>query len=452
MLGDHLWPCGNASASSKLALSTAKVFRRHRRQLLLASPVENMLHPLTDEHIIAARAVDGLTDVIARHGLGRNLMLVCDDKTWVAIGQQISVKFAPHFNFKAYSLGRNVHATLAAAEELAAAADGYDGFLAVGSGTVNDVTKYAATIIDKPYISIATAASMNGYSSASASLLVNGFKQSYPARPPKAVIADLTVIAAAPKRLVRAGLGDTLCRSSVEVDVRMAHLLIGSPYPADIFELLRKHEPELISNAPKLRLNDINYYKTLMQVLLETGDLMAKTGSSAISSQGEHMIGHAVESIYGSELHSVLHGELIAVTTLTMGQLQQRLMLKPFIVKSIPRSEADFVRAFGKHAGPMLSVAYGGKVLSEEQVVEINAKVASDWNSIKQALTEIMVQPSVIERAFIQSGVPTQPSEIRVNEHRYQSAVSYAYMARDRFTFLDLNAMMESASHVRGKV
>ena len=153
---------------------------------MIDSPVENMQHPLTDEHMIAENAVDGLVDAAARHGLGKNIVLVCDDKTWVAIGQSISVKFAAHFNFQPYSLGRNVHATLIAAEELAAASTGYDGFFAVGSGTVNDVTKYAATMTDKPYISIATAASMNGYSSASASLATNGFKHSYAARPPRA--------------------------------------------------------------------------------------------------------------------------------------------------------------------------------------------------------------------------------------------------------------------------
>ncbi len=416
---------------------------------MLTCHVKNMSYPLTDEHIVAANAVESLAQVAARHGLGTNLMLVCDDNTWEAIGQAISVKFANFFNFQPYSLGQNVHATLAAAEELAQASADYDGFLAVGSGTVNDVTKYAATIANKPYICVATAASMNGYSSASASLIAHGFKHSYAARPPRAVIADLTVIAAAPKRLVRAGLGDTLCRSSVEVDMRMAHLLFGTHYPIEVFDCLRKNENELIAHAPKLQLNDLGYYKTLMQVLLETGDLMAKTGSSAIASQGEHMIAHAVESMCGSELHGLLHGELIAVTTLTMGQLQQRLLLKPFAVKSIPREEANFMRAFGNHAGPMLWLTYGAKVLSSEQVAIINAKINADWTGIKQFITEIMVAPSVIERAFIQSGVPTKPSEIHVNDDRYQSAVDDAYMARDRFSFLDLNAMMKNASPVR---
>ena len=82
-------------------------------------------------------------------------------------------------------------------------------------------------------------------------------------------------------------------------------------------------------------------------------------------------------------------------------------------------------------------------MLSAEQVEAVNTKIANDWAGIKQSIGEIMVSPSIIERAFIQSGVPTKPADIRVNDDRYQSAVAYAYMARDRFTFLDLAAMMD---------
>ena len=403
-----------------------------------------MHYPLTREHIVATNAVYGLADAVARHGIGKKLMLVCDDNTWQAVGQPIVAQYESRFNFTIHSLGRHAHASRDVAETLAIEAVHCDGFLAVGSGTVNDVTKYAATISNKPYIAIATAASMNGYSSASASLLVHGIKQSHAACPPKAVLADLTVIAAAPQRLARAGLADTLCRSTVEMDMLMAHLLLGSPYPADAFAIMRRHEAELIVHSAALQENNVGYYKTLMLALLETGDQMAKTGSSAIASQGEHMIAHTLDSLHVDDLHDVLHGEMIAVTTLTMGQMQQRLMQTPFRIAPISRSDNDFMRVFGPHAGPMLAASYAGKRLSEEQAATLTATIARDWHSIHQSLTEIMVPPHDIERAFIQAGVPTQPAEIGISEKNYQQAVNHAFMVRDRFTFLDLAAMAET--------
>jgi glycerol-1-phosphate dehydrogenase [NAD(P)+] len=158
------------------------------------------------------------------------------------------------------------------------------------------------------------------------------------------------------------------------------------------------------------------------------------------------MIAHTLDSLCADDLHDVLHGEMIAVTTLTMGHLQQRLMKAPFRMAPILRSDDDFIRAFGPHAGPMLSASYDGKRFSDERIATLTATIARDWHSIRQSLTEIMVPPHDIERAFIEAGVPTQPAEIGISEKNYQQAVNHAFMVRDRFTFLDLAAMAETAS------
>lgn len=403
-----------------------------------------MAHALTEERIIAPGAGGALSAVIERHGFGKRLMLVCDDATWVAAGQKIHEQLTrgQGYEVKAYSLGVHVKPLLSHATELAANAQNYDALISVGAGTINDITKQAAFSVRKPYITVPTAASMNGYTSAGASLLEHGFKHAYMAAPPRAVVVDLDVIAAAPKRLTRAGLGDTLCRSTVEVDAILSHHVMGTSYPKEWFDKLRDYEGKLIAHASKLRDGDGAFLSLLVSALLDAGDAMAATGSSAIASQGEHMIAHTAELMYGVDLGRVMHGEMVAVTSISMGHLQQKMLLSAPVLRSLPQEYEKFLRSFGKMVGGKLAASYAAKVLSPERAAEINEKLVAEWAGIKEAIQRIMLSANTIERAYLQSGVPTKPSGINLSDERYLNACNYAYLTRDRFTFLDLAAMM----------
>ena len=59
---------------------------------------------------------------------------------------------------------------------------------------VIDAAKYAAYLRKLPFISVPTSASSDGFSSASASLLVNGRRTSVPAKLAYGIIADTDVI------------------------------------------------------------------------------------------------------------------------------------------------------------------------------------------------------------------------------------------------------------------
>lgn len=393
------------------------------------------------DRIIGPGALAALPEAVARHGLGRQLMLVCDDATYVAAGQQVYTSLLGKVDILPHSLGRRPVATLAAAQTAIARASQISGIVAVGSGTVNDVAKYTAHQRGIPYLCVATAASMNGYSSATASLDDEGMKQSFEATPPRAVLADMDIIAAAPKRLTRAGVGDTLCRTTVEADCLLSHHLLGTPYPQADFALMRRHEAVLIQRISELKENSHAYIGVLMEALLDGGDAMARAGSSITASQGEHMIAHTLEILYGHEM-DVLHGEMIAVTTLTMNELQNKMLLSAPAVKRLPRDEAYCTRTFGRKMGAHVAAKYAPKVLSPEQVEVINASLARTWPELKQRLAEIILPTSTLSRAYIHGNIPSRASDIRMHETRYDGAVTNAYLTRNRFTFLDVAAMM----------
>jgi glycerol-1-phosphate dehydrogenase [NAD(P)+] len=404
-------------------------------------PVENMSSAFTPHRIIAKDAITAIGSVVEAQMPSRALLLVCDDTTWSAAGQKVQSQLPAGCHVTPYSLGRRVKPSFTSAEKLAQEASAYDGLVAVGSGSVNDLTKYAAAQSQKPYLCVTTAASMNGYSSANASLDKDGMKQSFAAVTPRAIIADTTVLAAAPKRMTRAGLADTLCRSSVEADMLLSHWLLDTPYPRALFDGMRRHEAGLMTAAADARDGSTDFVAKLMEALLDAGDAMSAHGSSAPASQGEHMIAHTLELMYGSELHNVLHGEMIALTTLTMNQLQHKMLLGLPSVKVLPPDGQKIERLFGKKVAAALSQQYAKKLLNSKQAHSISARLEKDWPEIKAALVEIMASPNSIERAFIHSGTATHPQEIGFSEERYRFACTYAHLTRDRFTFLDLATM-----------
>ena len=70
-------------------------------------------------------------------------------------------------------------------------ARGCGRLLAVGSGVVTDIVRYAAHLEDLDFISVPTAASMDGYASTVAALQIDGVKVTYSARAPLAIFVSL---------------------------------------------------------------------------------------------------------------------------------------------------------------------------------------------------------------------------------------------------------------------
>ena len=109
--------------------------------------------------------------------------------------------------------------------------------VAVGSGTVNDIVKLATFMAGLPYAVVATAPSMNGYTSPISAILWKGVKSVQDAHVPRAVVADVTVLAAAPARMIASGFGDLLSKPVSNADWLLSHLLTcllyTSPSPRD---------------------------------------------------------------------------------------------------------------------------------------------------------------------------------------------------------------------------
>lgn len=83
-----------------------------------------------------------------------------------------------------------------------------DLILAVGSGTIHDISRYVASQYKIPFVSVPTAASGDGFVSTTAVMIFNGIEEEVPAAVPVALYADTDIFAKAPAGLNAAGAAE----------------------------------------------------------------------------------------------------------------------------------------------------------------------------------------------------------------------------------------------------
>lgn len=314
-------------------------------------------------------------------------------------------------------------------------------YVAVGSGTINDLAKFAAAKQGKPCAVFATAPSMNGYTSVNVAITIDGHKKSLPAIAPAGVFLDLEVLAQAPKRLIRAGFGDAICRSTAQCDWLMAHKLKDMPYRETPFGLFANLEDEMLTDPQSLISGDVNAIERLARVLILSGFGMTLCGGSYPASQGEHLISHFIEMTHRPGWDEPFHGEQIAVTTLAMAKLQETMISgAPPVVKASTLTEADMLRELGGEIGKACWEEFRPKLLTAETAMSLSERIAQEWDAMKEALYRVMRPSSKIEQALKAIGAPTSFKDLNLSRQEFCSAIWHAREIRNRYTFLDLAA------------
>ncbi len=369
----------------------------------------------------------------------QRLGVVYDMHTLDAVSAQTIEALKSQFDIRVVNLGKKPAASLALSQSIQAQLASCEALLAIGSGTINDLCKHASHAMNIPYGVVATAPSMNGYVSSNASMLDNGHKQSYLAHQPKAVWADVDVLCKAPVRLIRAGLGDVLCRSTVQADWLLSHQILGTAYDASLFDKLLPLEAEMIAQSQRLADKDPTFITLLFRMLMVSGEAMHKAGSSAPASQAEHMIAHTYELLYGDTRN--FHGEQIAVTTVTMSRLQDKLLLKAPTIKSLDVPVERFVQLFGKTHAQSLFEDYQKKRIAADYVEPIQHNIHQNWSDIREEIEAIRVPSPKLEMALRKASCPIHYDDLGWYKDRFEHAATHAYLTRNRFTFLDLAAM-----------
>ncbi len=211
-----------------------------------------------------------------------------------------------------------------------------DVIIGIGSGVINDCCKVLAKVSGKASLIIATAPSMDGYASDSASMMKNRVKVSLDTPCPVAVITDTDIVAKAPMRMLHAGLGDMLAKYTALCEWRIAHLVIGEYYCPHVAALVRHSLKKCVDHAEKLVQRDPAAVEAVMEGLVLSGIAMGFANCSRPASGLDHYFSHMWEmmSLDRNE-PSDLHGIQVGVGT----------YLTLLIFDSLAEAEPDWVLA-----------------------------------------------------------------------------------------------------------
>jgi glycerol-1-phosphate dehydrogenase [NAD(P)+] len=397
----------------------------------LGGPLRTTIRRIAIEDSLEGRE----QEMLAGLGLGERLAVVADENTAEVLGRRVH-RALPGAELIVLDHPKADEATADALQERAR---GADGLVAIGSGTVNDLCKYVTHRTGRRCAVFGTAPSMDGYVTNTVSITRDGFKLSLPAHAPLGVFLDLGVMARAPRRMILAGLGDTICRSTAQVDWLLSHLLLDTRYAETPYALMREEEPPLLAAAARLGEGDAEGVRLLTRLLVLSGLGVLVTGTSHCGSMGEHQISHYIDMLAAPHPGS-LHGEQVGVATWTMARLQARMLAEtaPPVLRAL-EPDADFAVRFGRFA-PACRAAMAKKPFDAEATERLNARLADRWDAIRAALLRVMLPLEEMERIIAASSMPATGEALGLAPGFYADAVGHAHEIRDRYCFLDLAA------------
>jgi len=380
-------------------------------------------------------------------------LIIADENTFEAAGREAQKQLgAAGIESQSFVLpaAPRPKPTVALGDELAAKIAQTNAVpVAVGSGVINDLVKYAAFRQGRDYSCIGTAASMDGYSSAGSPLSDKGFKITIQCRPPVAILADLDVIADAPAVMAGWGYGDLAGKMAAGGDWMIADALGIEPIDDVAWPLVQDHLRDWLSAPDAVATGDRDALADLFTGLTLVGLAMEFHGSSRPASGADHQIAHIWEmENLKTEGEVVAHGACVSIGTLTVLDLYDWLLAYPVTPLDIDRAMEVAETLAGKTGE--IEAHFGKSEIARRACEETRIKhIEGDelrtrltnfvnvWPKLKQQLKSRLVSANEMAALLSRAGAPVHASEIGVSRAHHKKTTLAARFIRSRYTILD---------------
>ncbi len=326
-----------------------------------ACDCERREHALTLGHIYLESGAIKRLEVVARPFKGKAALVVCDQNTFASAGDAVleqleraGVKARVH-RFETGNRAlipdeRSLGAVLMSLEDDTAL------LIALGSGTLGDITRFVGAKSGLPYIAVATAASMDGYASNNSPLIQNGRKVTlYTSSTAHAIIADTDIFAKAPETLTQAGYGDVVGKVTAKADWLLAEKVMGEYRCEQIAALVEEALSRCFQTESGVREKSPQAAFDTMYALLFTGVAMSMLGISRPASGAEHHFSHfwEMDAIAKGQEHP-LHGHMVGAATPVVSAMYEVLNMQSREgIAAMPSAEIQaHLRAAGCADGP----------------------------------------------------------------------------------------------------
>jgi len=320
----------------------------------------------------------------------------------------------------------------------------------IGSGTLNDLVKQAAGETGRPYGVIASAASVDGYASDGAALVVNGVKQTLACPAPALILGDTDILSTAPFDMTAAGYADLAAKIPAGADWILADELGEDPIDTTAWEMVQHPLRSWIAEPEQLRGGDPERLSALFEGLNVSGLAMQYLKKSRPASGAEHLMSHIWEmSRYTWQGRTFSHGFKVAVGSLftmkTVHWLLKRGVSKADFERALSRMpdaanrEARIPELFGfLEDRQFLYDVNELKYPSPEVYRNRLELIEQRFDNLQQRWLEYLPSEEDFTAWLREAGCPSSPADLGMTWSGLGETMGLAQYLRHRYTFLDL--------------
>jgi glycerol-1-phosphate dehydrogenase [NAD(P)+] len=404
--------------------------------------------------LLAQEATESLVQLCLADRRDR-FLIVADGHTYWALGQRVEAGLrAQGWDVRTVLLGEEeVIADEASVFNVLRSARGEQRtYLAVGSGTITDITRYASFCSRNPFISLPTAPSVDAYASGGAALVMGGFKLTVPAQAPAAILADLPTLCEAPRELIAAGFGDMLGKYTSLADWKLGALLLDEAFDAEIAERAGRALWTCVALASEVGQASELGIETLIEGLFESGLCMMDFGGSRPASGSEHLLSHFWEIQWMQQGRPpLLHGAKVGVGTVLAARryeairdLPRTAAINRLSVAQLPAREDEYQRireGFGPVTEHIIDNYRPYRDLLQAQFQTLRHRIGERWDEI-QSIARGVPTSHELSELLSQAGAPVGPHELGLSDNDVEDGLKYAPYLRGRFTVHTLGSVL----------
>ena len=330
------------------------------------------------------------------------------------------------------------------------ASDEFNVLVSVGSGVINDLCKLASHHHAQSYVCVPTAASVDGYSSFGASITYLSAKQTFNCPAPVAIVADIDVIAAAPKAMTAAGYADLAAKIPAGGEWMIADFVGAEPIQDDAWHILQDYIDDFLAAPDAVAAGEPQAIADLFEGLTLSGFAMQAARSSRPASCCDHLFSHFLDMSghrFNGKLQS--HGFQVAIGTLAMcaafdelfkldlSQLDVEVCLAAW--PSLEQEQERALKLFEGTSAPRLGYeSITSKYESKEKVREDLTRIVAVWPEFKARLQGQVYSFAKMQDLFRRAGAPYETEHIGVSREQIRDMFPVVQLMRYRYNLLDI--------------
>ncbi|MBU3180302.1 sn-glycerol-1-phosphate dehydrogenase [Clostridium psychrophilum] len=422
-------------------------------------------HSVGIETIKVGRGVISQLPNVIKNYKGKKVFIIEDTHTYEVAGKQVEELLKNKFIATKYVFTEeHLHPNEMTLGRLLLEIPGDTSLIiAVGSGTINDISRFLSCKLGIPYVIVGTAPSMDGFASVVSPLICDGVKVTYDGVYPLAIVCDIDIMKQAPMKMLQAGLGDILGKYTALADWHVANILNDEYFCPEVEKLVLSTLKKCEEAAAGVTSRDAKTVENITEALILSGIAIGMVGASRPASGGEHYISHCYEMMFmnSGDNSKWLHGNTVGVGVGIVAYAYK--YAKDLDINKILK-KGDYVHldkniwlqnikdVFTISATNIIEFKQNSINFDEKERKDSMYKIIAKWDDIKKICDVFVPQPEEIIKTLKKAGAVWNPKDLGLSKELFRKSFIAAKDMRNRYGIMqlleDIGKLDEAASYI----